>query len=243
SPHPMKIYPHAAHVAVSRAMKGRKRAVSGQSLGFSEMGRYAREHSWLAVVLGAGLVFAGAVDFRPPAQVRSSGGLVSEVVGDAPKQEFAAEVGHTQAVQLRATLRRYVDPSQDVLRSSPEVDAAAQLLSSPVVTTIYGMQATIEQTIKLPGVRRELDVSVKATPRKFGRARRGKPPEVVVDHELSVRSRKIPRWYGAVEHRQHVRELGKIVDIEARPHRIVFSVDEELFSLDLELRRAQHHES
>lgn len=221
-------------------MKGRGRAPMGQRLGWTELRRYASEHSWLGLVLGAGLIFAGAVDFRPPPQVRSAGGLVSEIVGDAPTQDFSTEVGHAQAVQLRATLRRYLDPQMEVLRPSPEVEAAAQTLSSPVVTTIFGMQATIEQTIKLPGVRSELDISVKATPRTHGRARGGKPVEIVVDHELSVRSRKIPRWFGAVEHRQHVQELGKIFDIEARPYRLVFAVDDELFSLDLELRRSGH---
>jgi len=236
----MKIYPRAALVAVSKVMTGRGRRSGGRAIGWGELRRYAGEHSWLVLVVGAGLIFAGAVDFRPPQQVRSSGGLVSEVVGDAPKQSFATEVGHAQAVQLRATLQRYLDPTMDVLRPSPEVEASAQILSSPVVTTIYGMQATIEQTIKLPGARNELDVSVKATPRKHGRARGGKPAEVVVDHELSVRSRKIPRWFGTVEHRQHVRELGKIFDIEARPYRIVFAVDDELFSLDLDLKRADH---
>lgn len=221
-------------------MKRRGIPLVGRALGWAELRRYASEHSWLALAIGAGLIFAGAVDFSPPTQVRSSGGLVSEVVGDAPKQDFSSQVGHAQAVQLRATLQRYLDPSMDVLRPSPEVEASAQMLSSPVVTTIYGMQATIEQTIKLPGVRKELDVSVKATPRKYGRARGGKPAEVIVDHELSIRSRKLPRWFGAVEHRQHVREMGKIFDLETRPYRIVFAVDDELFSLDLELKRSHH---
>lgn len=186
--------------------------------------------------MAAGLVFVGAVDFEPPELVRSSGGNVSSVVGDAPLQEFAPESSHAQAVQLRAALRRYADPHLDVLRPTPESEAAAQLLSSPVVTTIYGMQATIEQTVKLPGARRELDVVIKATPRVYGRARGKKSPPVVVDHTLTVRSRQAPRWFGSVESHTHVRAEGKLFDLGSKPYRVVFRVGDELFSLDLEMQ-------
>ena len=203
--------------------------------GVAKVRRLVAEHAWLGVALGAALVFAGAVDFEPPAQVRVDGGAVSEVVGDAPLQEFTNQGGHAQAVQLRAVLRRYRDPNLDVLVPSPESEAAAQLLSSPVVTTLFGMQATIEQTVKLPGTQRELDVTIKATPRTRGRQRRGKGPTITVDHELSVRSRYAPRWFGEVQHRTHLREQGRLMELHKRPYRVVFLVDEELFSLDLEI--------
>ena len=50
-----------------------------------------------------------------------------------------------------------------------------------------------------------------------------------------MRSRYVPRWFGEVQHRTHLREQGRLIELHKRPYRVVFLVDEELFSLDLEI--------
>ena len=58
---------------------------------------------------------------------------------------------------------------------------------------------------------------------------------VRLEHQISIHSRR-EGWAGS-KRRVHLDTAGSLDDVEAHGHRLVFSVDEHLFSLDLELHR------
>ena len=79
---------------------------------------------------------------------------------------------------------------------------------------------------------------IEATPRLTSKARRGKPPSVVLEHDLEVVSRR-ESWFSSVAERTtHVRAHGALASVEENGYRLVFSVEGHLFALDLELHRA-----
>jgi hypothetical protein len=199
---------------------------------------WLRRNAYLAVAAGAVLVVTRAVEFSPPPEVRMGKGDVAQLVGDAPPQEFSAELANPQAVQLRATLRLYPDNELEVAAPDPDTDAQGKLLSQPVVTTLLGMNATVDQTLRLDGGDLEVDLVLHATPRMGERPRGSNAPApLTLEHELSVRSRRSEWWNGTPLRRVHVDSRGIMTRAEDG-WRLVFSVDEHLFSLDLELHRA-----
>jgi hypothetical protein len=198
--------------------------------------QFLKLNAYLGLVVGAGLVFTRTVEFSPPPEVRVRTGDGSGLVGEAPAQEFAEELGNTQAVQIRATLREYPSAQMDVSVPDPEVDEHARVLSQPVITTILGMNATVEQTVRLEGGDLEVDLSMHATPRLLGKAKRGKAPPLTLEKEVLVKSRR-RRWLDGEESRVHVDSRATLLNVEDRGYRLVFAVDEHLFALDLELHR------
>lgn len=201
--------------------------------------RWLRRNAYLGLAAAAVLVATEAVDFSPPPEVRVGEGDVAQLVGDAPPQEFSPELANPQAVQLRATLRLYPNEELEVGAPDPDTDRQGKLLSQPVVTTLLGMNATIDQTLRLDGGELEVDLVLDATPR-LGQAPRGSkaPPPVTVEHQLRVQSRRTHWWRGTPRKRVHVDSRGLLSRVEEDGYRLVFTVDEHLFSLDLEVHRA-----
>jgi hypothetical protein len=189
----------------------------------------------LVLAAAAALVLVRAVDFAPPEQVRLEARDSAELVGDAPTQGFSAAVSNPQAVQLRATLRLFDDPQAVVAAPDPELDARGKLLSQPVVTTILGMSATIDQTVRLRRGALEIDLVLHATPRAVeGARRRG---VIELEHELQVRSRTTGLLQRDPIERVHLDTRAVLAHVDDRGHRVVFRVDEHMFTLDLELHR------
>lgn len=197
--------------------------------------RWLSNNSWLIVAAGAALVLTRVVEFEAPEQVRMDEASV-DLIGEAPNQEFSSQLGNPQAVQLRATLRLYPRNDLDVREPDPKIDAKARILSQPVVTTIYAMNATIDQTVRLDGGELEIDVALAGTPR-LGEAGSNKVPDLDLEQELTVTSRE-NKWLGDPVERVHLHTRGTLTDLEARPYRWVFVIEGKLFALDLELNRA-----
>jgi hypothetical protein len=197
-----------------------------------------RRNAYLGVAAAAALVLLNVVEFRPPERVRLDPDDMAALVGEAPRQEFTEQLENPQAVQVRATLRQYSDPAIDASQPDPEVDQYARVLSQPVVTTILGMNATIDQTVRLDAGDLEVDLLVHATPRLQGKARKGKPPPLSLEHDVQVVSRKHGWFTKSPTRRTHVRSEGLLLGVEERGYRLVFTVDDHLFALDLELYRS-----
>ena len=210
--------------------KGKMAGAVGRGL------RILRLNAYLGLVIGAGLVLTRTVEFSPPPEVRTRTDDGAGLIGEAPAQEFSEELGNTQAVQLRATLRQYPDPQMEVSTPDPEIDEHARMLSQPVITTIIGMNATVEQTVRLDGGELEIDLAVHATPRLLGKAKRGKPPPLTLEQEILVKSRR-SNWLDGTQSRIHIDSRGTLMNVEDRGYRLVFTVDDNLFALDLELNR------
>jgi hypothetical protein len=221
-----------APAAAEDAGGPRRRAVLRPAL------QWLRRNAYLAVAAGAVLVATRAVDFSPPPEVRVGKGDVAQLVGDAPLQEFSAELSNPQAVQLRATLRLYRDNELEVAAPDPDTDVQAKLLSQPVVTTLLGMNATIDQTLRLEGGELEVDLVLSATPRLGERPRGTEGPlPITLEHELRVQSRRTHWWSDTPQRRVHVDSRGVLTRVDDG-WRLVFTVDEHLLSLDLEVHRA-----
>jgi hypothetical protein len=195
--------------------------------------RWLSGNSWLILAAAAGLVLTRVVEFRAPEEVRMDDATV-DLVGEAPTQEFS-QLDNPQAVQLRATLRLYPRGDLDVREPDPSLDDKARILSQPVVTTIYAMNAAIEQTVRLDRGDLEVDVMLSGTPR-VGEAGKNAVPPVTLEHELTIVSRD-HKWLGEPVQRTHLHTRGTLTELEERPHRWVFTVDGKLFALDLEVHR------
>lgn len=199
---------------------------------------FLRRNAYLVVAAGAVLVASRAVDFSPPEEVRVGKGDVAQLVGDASPQSFSSELANPQAVQLRATLRMYPDNQLEVAAPDPHTDAQGRILSQPVVTTLLGMNATVDQSVRLEGGDLEVDLVLHATPRLGPRARRGEAASpLTLEHELHVRSRRADWWRSMPRRRVHIDSRGMLTKVDNDGYRLVFSVDDHLFSLDLELNR------
>lgn len=192
---------------------------------------WAGEHAYLLVVAGAALVLTRTVDFSPPPQVRQDPLAHGGIVGELPVQDFQADLRSPRVVQIKATLRRYDDRDLAVEAGSRALDDRGELLSQPVVTTPLGTGAAIDQKVRLEGGVLELDLQLFATPRLAG------PDEktTLLEHELAIHSRRSD--WPAERRRVHLGTRGVLADVETRGHRVVFAVDDHLFSLDLELHR------
>ena len=196
------------------------------------------EHAYLILAAGAALVLTRTVEFSPPPLVREDPTAHGGVVGALPVQDFSDELRSPQVVQIKATLRRYDDPDLAVAADSHEHDERGEVLSQPVVTTPLGTGAAIEQTVRLERGALQLDLRIHATPR-LARAPATKSamaePLTRLEHQISIHSRR-DGWSGS-KRRVHLDTAGTLDDVEAHGHRLVFSVDDHLFSLDLELHR------
>lgn len=189
------------------------------------------EHAYLILVAGAALVLTRTVDFSPPAQVRQDPLAHGGVVGELPVQDFQTDLRSPRVVQIKASLRRYDDRDLGVSATSHEFDDVGELLSQPVVTTPVGTGAAIDQKIRLEGGDLELDLQLFATPRLSGPDAK----TTLLEHELTIHSRR--SGWAAERRRVHLGARGVLEDVESRGHRVVFAVDDHLFSLDLELHR------
>lgn len=202
------------------------------------MGRFLYRNAYLTLIAAAGLVLTNSIDFSPPEQVRVGKTDVAKIVGDAPAQDFSHELSHPQSVQVRATLRLYPDNELFVSAPDPDMDDQGRMLSQPVVTTILGMNATTEQTVRLDDGELEVDVTINATPR-LDRAKKSKtPPPIILESEIVVKSRRKQWWARRAKERVHLDARAFLEKVEENGHRIVFTVDDHLFSLDVELHRA-----
>ncbi len=200
---------------------------------------WMRRNAYLVLIAGAILVLMRAVEFSPPPEVRVGQADVGSIVGDAPHQEFSGDLENPQSVQVRATLRLYPDNELPVAMPDPDVDMQGRLLSQPVVTTILGMNATIEQTVRLEEGELEVSLAVNATPRLDRAQRKGKPaPPITLETEVVVKSKRTLWWSDTPEHRINLDSRAFLAKVEDGGHRVVFTVDEHLFSLDLEVHRA-----
>lgn len=196
---------------------------------------WVAHRSWMILAAAAGLVLTQVVEFTPPDEVRIDDATV-DFVGEAPRQEFASQLGNPQAVQLRGTLRLYPRGEFDVREVDPEIDDTARVLSQPVVTTIYAMNATIDQSVRLDGGRLEIDIEFAGTPR-LTEGGKNTLPELTLEHELTVKSRE-KKWMRDPVSRVHLHTRGTLTDLEDRPYRWVFVIEGKQFALDLELNRA-----
>jgi hypothetical protein len=188
------------------------------------------EHAYLVLAAAAALVLTRTVEFSPPPQVRQDPLARGGVVTTLPVQEFSDGLRSPQVVQLKATLRRYDDPDLPVTADAHTHDDRGEVLSQPVVTTPLGTGAAIDQKVRLEGGALELDLRLWATPR-LADAPASRSPPTRLEHELAIHSRRDG------ERRVHLDTRGTLDDIEEHGHRLVFSVDRHLFSLDLELHR------
>lgn len=200
--------------------------------------RWLGNNGWLVLAAAAGLVLTQVIEFEPPAEVRVEEHGV-EFIGEAPSQDFAPRLDNPQAVQLRATLRLYPRADlglDEVAEIGAPADAGARVLSQPVVTTIYGLGATIDQTVRLDGGDLQLDLELTGTPRLAGGPTKHALPAIELEQSLAVTSRR-ERTFGDPELRVHLLSRGSLTDLDHQPYRWVFLVEDDLFALDLELYR------
>jgi hypothetical protein len=201
--------------------------------------RWMRRNAYLTLIVGAVMVLTRAIDFEAPDQVRVGKTDVAKIVGDAPAQEFSHELSNPQSVQVRATLRLYSDNELVVSSPDPGMDEQGRMLSQPVVTTILGMNATIEQTMRLEEGDLEIDLTMNSTPRLEQTKKKGNtPPPIVLESEIVVKSRRTLWWTSRPVRRVHLDSRAFLTRVEDSGHRVVFTVDDHLFSLDLDLHRA-----
>lgn len=205
----------------------------------------AKGHLWLVGAAGClwlMLRHTGVTDFRPPDKVRVDAHGVTQMVGEAPAQEFAAELANPQAVQVRASLRQFASARGEPLSLEADEAGDSRLLSQPVITTILGMSANIDQTIRLDGGDLVVHLHVEATPRVMVPAKRKgsnqHPAIVSLEHRVHVTSTRKRSFGRSDVHMVHLQAEGTLVGLDDAPHRVVFEVEGELFALDLELSAA-----
>lgn len=190
-------------------------------------------HAYLALAAGALLVLTRTVTFSPPPQVRPDPAAGGGADHPLPVQEFSSDLRNPQVLQLRAVLRRYDDAALPVSAGDHALDERGAVLSAPVVTAVLGTEAAIDQRVRLEGGDLELELALKATPRRQTGA--GAAAGALLEHALTIRSKR-ERWTGVTE-RVVLDTAGVLEGLEGRGHRWVFTVDEHLFSLDLEAQR------
>jgi hypothetical protein len=186
-------------------------------------------HAYVALAAGALLVLTRTVDFAPPPLVRPDPARHGGAAGPVDLQEFSPELHSPQVVQLRLVLRRYDDPALAVAADDHQHDDRGTILSSPLVTAVVGTEAAVDQRVRLEGGDLELLLAFRATPRLAA------GDAAVLEHTLDVRSAR-ERWSGR-EARVVLAAAGVLGDLDARSQRWVFTVDDHLFSLDLEAVR------
>lgn len=189
-------------------------------------------HAYLGLAAAALLVVTRTVDFAPPKEVRTIELSPAEAPPPAaPGAEIREQMGAAEAVQLRARLR-LLEGADAILRGAQDDPDAGRVLAEPIVATVVGVPAAIDQSVRLDGGALEVRIAIEATPR--GEERR----PLVVDHTLEVSSRREGRWGDRGPRRIHLRSQAILAELEGRPQRIFFTVDEHLFALDLDLHRS-----
>ncbi|MEZ4451346.1 MAG: hypothetical protein R3B09_17840 [Nannocystaceae bacterium] len=193
---------------------------------------FLARHAYLGLAAAALLVVTRTVDFAPPAQVRTVElpPAAPAAPPAAPGAELQERMSAAEAVQLRARLRLLEGPPE-VLRSAQDDPSAGRTLSEPIVATVLGVPAAIDHSVRLDGGALEVRIAIEATPR----AEERRP--IVVDHTLEISSRRGDRWGERGPRRIHLRTQAALAELDARPERLFFTVDEHLFALDLELHR------
>ena len=200
----------------------------------AQLKTWCTQYAWAFGAAACAALLWHSAEFEVPDKVRVEPDQVAAVVGDAPAQEFSAELENPQAVQLRATLRQYPRADMDVANPDPELDEQARVLSQPVVTTILGMSANVDQTIRLDNGELRVDLKLEATPRELIPAKKGRARSLSLEHRIDVRSHRDQFMKDELV-RTHLQSRGLLTGLEEGGYRIVFSVDETLFALDLEL--------
>jgi hypothetical protein len=207
------------------------------------IGRALAERAWLLVAGGAAILLIATMDFRPPTKVRVQQADAAELVGDAPLDDVDVQAS-PQSVVVRAELSRYEAPASELggrPRGGDEDDPATRrlVLARPVVTTLYGLTATFEQTLRLEGGRHEVDVAVEVTPR-VGDARRGELPPIRLERDVRIVSRRQSTWgwwdRSPIE-RLVMHEHATLADATQGTHQLTFAVDDQLFVLSLDVTR------
>ena len=79
-----------------------------------------------------------------------------------------------------------------------------------------------------------VDLQLEATPRVLVPARKGRARKLSLEHRIDVRTHREQFMKDALE-RTHLQSRGLLTGLEEGGYRIVFSVDDTLFALDLEL--------
>ena len=199
---------------------------------------------WILGAAGCALLMWTQVEFSPPEKVRIDDAAAPALVGEAPNQSFREDLADPQSVQIRASLRQFPDANRGVLDAGEETTEPGQegrLLSQPVVTTILGMSANIDQRVSLEGGELEVQLHVEATPRILVEAKTGKNARVAMlslEHRVEVQSTRHRSFGRSDVQTVHLESRGNLVGVESSPHRIVFEVEGQLFALDLELHHA-----
>jgi hypothetical protein len=176
-------------------------------------------------------VFASMLDLEPPARVRAtvdSPGLV----GQAPRGVFASSAPSPQTVEFRATLRLWHEGRTRAASPDPQDDQASDVLSDPVITTVLGMSATVDQRVRLDDGDLEIDVHVELTPRREGKL-------LLVEREVQVTSRRRAWLRQDPVEQVQAYERSVLARAQERAGRILFSVEGRLLALDLETRAAE----
>jgi hypothetical protein len=207
------------------------------------LGRAVSERAWLVVAGAAAITLIATMDFRPPSKVRVQTHDGAELVGDAPLEDVDVQAS-PQSVVVRAELSRYEAAASELgarPRGGDEDDPTTLrvVLARPVVTTLYGLTATFEQTLRLDGGRHEVDVAVEVTPR-VGDARRGELPPIRLERDVRIVSRRHASWAwwdrSPVE-RLVMHEHTTLADATQGTSQLTFAIDDQLFVLSLDVTR------
>lgn len=186
-------------------------------------------HAYVALAAGALLVLTRTVDFAPPPLVRPDPSAHGGAGDPVAVQEFSPELRNPRVVQLRLVLRRYDDPALPVKADDHALDDRGDVLSSPLVTAVVGTEAAVDQKVALEGGDLQVRLGLRATPRlTLGDA-------TTLEHTLEIRSERTG-WRGHPEIPVFIAG-GTLGDLDGRGQRWVFTVDDHLFSLDLEAVR------
>lgn len=219
------------------------RTSDGSSGRLRRIARAVSERAWLVVAGAAAITLLATMDFRPPGKVRVQARDGAELVGDAPLEDVEVQAS-PQSVVVRAELSRYEAAASELgarPRGGDEDDSTTRrvVLARPVVTTLYGLTATFEQTLRLDGGRHEVDVAVEVTPR-VGDARRGELPPIRLERDVRIVSRRHASWAwwdrSPVE-RLVMHEHTTLADATQGTNQLTFAIDDQLFVLSLDVTR------
>lgn len=128
-------------------------------------GRLARGPRTHVVVAAAAAASALALlDFEPPPTVRPAAAAEPVPVGDPQRQPLEAP-DDPEAARVRVLLYAAPEDGGRSLDAEPDEPPGGDLLSAPVVTTVYGVTAHVEQAVHL-GDDRTLYLRVAVTPER-----------------------------------------------------------------------------
>ena len=214
------------------------RLPDGRLSRFYRGAKWLRHHAYLGAIAAGVLLLTQSVELTAPEKVRVDPNQKVALIGEVPEHEFSEEMNSPQTVQMRATLRLFDRHDVEIGRPDPASDLHAQLLSQPVVTTILGMNARIEQTVRLEKGDLEIDVTIDGTPRLEHKKSGRRVPGLMLSHDVHIESRRKTFFSRGEQKRVHLSSHGILAKVEEEGYRLVFLVDQHLFSLDIELHRA-----